>query len=286
MDITIGTDPELFVRDKTTKAFVSAHRYFPGTKHEPFAVRSGAVQVDGVAAEFNIEPASTSVDFQTRIHDVIGVMNTILKNQNEDFELIAAPTAIFDKAYFNTLPEVCRELGCSPDFDAWTGEPNQKPKTDEPFRTGAGHIHIGWLPDSDADITDDGYLGLCRDIVKNMDASLFIMSHAWDDDRKRRTLYGAKGAFRPKVYGLEYRVLSNAYLRDFSVQDWVFQASKRCAELMLSENTHIYKTQEAKKYLEMTKGSVSLTPQELRAYNSFLTSFGFEPLSDDVIEND
>ena len=50
---TIGADPEVFVADSLTNTFVSAHDLVPGTKLEPFAVNKGAVQVDGMALEFN-----------------------------------------------------------------------------------------------------------------------------------------------------------------------------------------------------------------------------------------
>ncbi len=61
--ILIGCDPELFVFSENKKKIVSAHDLLPGTKEEPFAVPCGAIQVDGVAAEFNITPADESRRF-------------------------------------------------------------------------------------------------------------------------------------------------------------------------------------------------------------------------------
>ena len=53
MNILIGADPELFV--KKDGVVVSGHDLIQGTKADPFPVQDGAVQVDGMALEFNIE---------------------------------------------------------------------------------------------------------------------------------------------------------------------------------------------------------------------------------------
>ena len=59
MQLLLGADPEAFVVLKDGGIPVSAHGLLPGTKDKPFPVEKGAVQVDGMAAEFNIEPAAT-----------------------------------------------------------------------------------------------------------------------------------------------------------------------------------------------------------------------------------
>ena len=45
-----------------------------------------------------------------------------------------------------------------------------------------------------------------------LDVYLGLDSLTYDKDVERRELYGKAGAFRPKEYGVEYRVLSNAWL--------------------------------------------------------------------------
>ena len=56
-NILIGCDPEVFV--KQNGVFRSAHGLIRGDKKNPQKIRSGAVQVDGMALEFNIDPART-----------------------------------------------------------------------------------------------------------------------------------------------------------------------------------------------------------------------------------
>ena len=76
--ITIGADPEIFVTNKDGR-FRSAHGLVPGTKTEPFRVNNGAVQVDGMALEFNIDPVETEDDFVTNITSVMQQMQEMVE---------------------------------------------------------------------------------------------------------------------------------------------------------------------------------------------------------------
>ena len=229
--LLFGADPELFIRNKKTGAFISAHDLIPGSKLEPFKVDLGAVQPDGVAAEFNIDPTETAQAFTTNIAAVMGKLQSYI---GADHELVSQPTCTFPEEYFKSLPPVVRELGCNPDFNAWTGQVNERPDGDSTtMRTAAGHIHIGWT--EKADPTDSTHFDDCRIIAKQMDAYLGMYSLMWDEDTKRRSLYGKAGSFRPKPYGMEYRPLSNVWLRTKSLQTWVWNAAYRgCVDLIQS----------------------------------------------------
>lgn len=222
--IRIGTDPELFAFEGESP--VSVHDLMPGTKAEPCKVPLGAIQVDGVAAEFNIEPAETSDAFLKNIRHVQDIMQKVVISQRPGLILRAVPTVTFDKAYFEDLPFSAKELGCEPDFSAYTGEANPKPHTDKPMRTGSGHIHIQFVKDFVDDPHNPVHMAQCCDLVKTLDATLYPLSLEWDKDEQRRELYGSKGSFRPKRYGVEYRVLSNAWLKDDATVRKVFDVTK------------------------------------------------------------
>lgn len=61
-------------------------------------------------------------------------------------------------------------------------------------------------------------------LVKQLDASIGLAAMYWDKDDKRRSMYGAPGAFRPKKYGCEYRVMSNAWLSSPQLIAYVYDA--------------------------------------------------------------
>lgn len=233
--VIIGTDPEVFLRSIETKKIVSAHDRIPGEKTNPHRVPNGAIQVDGLAAEFNTDPAKTADEFLAFIESVLG---SIKSHAGPDVEVVIEPTAWFDQEYFDSLPEFPKLLGCTPDYDAYTGQKSPPPGTTEPFRTGAGHIHLGWTEEYNP--TSKRHFSVCRDIVMQMDAVIYPTSLLWDYDQKRRELYGRIGAFRPKFYGVEYRSVSNAYLREKSIQRWVFEASKFSAEEYLNNDVRFY----------------------------------------------
>ena len=208
--MTFGCDPELFVLNTKTNKFVTAEGLIPGTKAEPYAVKDGAVQVDGMAAEFNIDPVSTFADFDAKIQSVMDQLGKMLP---KDHKLVQSPAVVFDEDVWNDTPMKAKELGCTPDFNAWTGEVNPPPHCDnERLRTASGHLHIGWT--NDASMSDIQHIAACRDLVRQLDYYLGAWSIQQDPDPTRRLLYGKAGAMRFKPYGVEYRVLSNFWLKD------------------------------------------------------------------------
>lgn len=218
LDILVGADPELFMfRDGQ---FVSAHGAIPGDKKNPHKVDKGAVQVDGMALEFNIDPAKNAEEFALNLKTVMGTLASMVPGH----ELKAVPVAHFSKEVFAAQPAEALVLGCEPDFNAYTGKENPRPNGEVPFRTGAGHVHIGW--GKDLDIRDPDHFEACIMATRQLDYYLGLGSLLFDEDQERRQMYGAAGAFRPKPYGVEYRVLSNAWLRNEDLMKWVFDATK------------------------------------------------------------
>lgn len=221
MSIKLGADPEIFYRENNV--LTSAFGLIQGTKDNPFKVEHGAVQVDGMALEFNIDPADTVEAWCFNLHAVLAQLREMVPG-----ELDAIPVAEFGEEYIRAQPDAAKELGCDPDFSAYTGKENPKPDENLPFRTAAGHVHFG-LTDQ-WDITSDAVRGVCCSIVKQLDAYLGVPSVLLDHCDKRREMYGQAGAFRPKFYGLEYRVLSNFWLKSDPLMSWVFEASQRAVE--------------------------------------------------------
>jgi hypothetical protein len=203
--IKIGADPEFFVR-KFGK-LLSAHGLIPGSKERPYLVNKGAVQVDGMALEFNIDPAESYSQFEENMSTVFGEIQKMIPG----YEIFVEPVADFGLDYIKAQPKEASDLGCSPDYNAYTKQANPRPDVNTPFRTASGHVHIGWT-DEPVDISDEGHLEACRALTKTLDLYLGVPSLVWDTDDRRRSLYGAAGAFRPKPYGMEYRVLSNKWI--------------------------------------------------------------------------
>lgn len=272
LEVTIGTDPEVFLR-LPSGAFVSAHDRIPGEKYNPYPVPHGAIQVDGVAAEFNTNPAKTEDEFVSFIESVL---SSVRAYAGSDVEIAIEPTAWFDREYFDSLPDTPKLLGCTPDYDAYTEAKSSPPGTDEPFRTGAGHIHVGFAEAYDP--TESGHFSVCARLVRQLDCILYPTSLLWDYDQKRRELYGRIGSFRPKFYGVEYRSLSNAYLREKAIQRWVFRATKTASESLLNSGVDYTGFEPAKALTTALYAGEVPSKTEIRQYLRALNSEFGTPL--------
>lgn len=229
----IGADPEVFVRRKSDGVLVSAHGLIKGDKRAPQKVDKGAVQVDGMALEFNIDPAETVDQF---VDNVCSVFST-LEKMVPDHTLDISPAVEFSEEVWKNTPEEALELGCDPDFNAnLAGKANPRPKNIGRLRTASGHIHIGWTNGQDIDDPDLREAGMM--LARQLDLSLGVMSLAWDQDMKRRQLYGKPGAVRFKPYGVEYRVLSNVWLKSPKLMAYVYDTAMKAIKDL--ENGVVY----------------------------------------------
>jgi hypothetical protein len=220
----IGADPEFFVRHN--KTFVSGHIFGCGTKELPMKTKHGFVQVDGLALEANVPPSKTKAEFISGVLGVIGDLNSIVRKKN--CTIIAQPTAEFTAEYMDKLPDEVKQLGCNPDYNAYSGGMNDVPDGSVTFRTGAGHIHIGWTKDQEP--TDFEHFENCCALARQMDYFVGLRTLKFDNDARRRELYGKAGAFRPKPYGMEYRVPSNAWCKSKILMGIVYDATVNAFE--------------------------------------------------------
>jgi hypothetical protein len=234
MEIKIGCDPEVFVARRGF-GLVPARSVVGnlGTKDKPYDFGDDTqAQIDGLALEFNITPADTREEFIARVKRAMVNLNSRLP---EDAYLDIKPSVVFTPRAIALADLVDLELGCNPDFNAYTGKANKRPKDPGGIRSAAGHIHIGWTANTDP--LSKGHMQDCIDVVKQLDYALqevmwvtsFYTGHRQSDVERRR-LYGKAGCFRPKSYGVEYRVPSNTWLHSPSYVGAMFDAVNRAVQ--------------------------------------------------------
>lgn len=219
-DLLIGADPEVFLVKEGKP--ISAFGLIPGTKQTPSPVTLGAVQVDGMAAEFNISPAKNDTEFSATIYVVMKELKNLIP---KDISLSIQAVAHFDPDYVENQPKEAKELGCDPDFNAYTLAANPRPEQHPTMRTAAGHIHLGWT--TAVDPMSPKHFQMCAHMVRHLDGILGLFGVINDPDTERKKMYGKAGAFRPKSYGLEYRVLSNFWLATPALQRSIFKHTYR-----------------------------------------------------------
>lgn len=207
-NITIGADPEIFVGKRNE--IVSGHHLPFGTKAQPLATPNGSIQVDGLALEVNVKPSRSKFEFVKNCSAVMNDLERAVKEADSEMYLTIQSTARFSKEYLDTLPDSAKELGCNPDWNAYTLSENERPTADGDFRTAGGHVHIGW--GSGFNPSSLEHIAICGQVATQLDYTIGIMSLDFDRDSLRRELYGKAGCFRPKPYGMEYRTLSPMWL--------------------------------------------------------------------------
>jgi hypothetical protein len=222
--VTYGADPELFLKSIDNGHFVSSVGRIGGSKAEPkpLPILNAAVQEDNVAIEFNIQPCVTRGGFVTSLTQVI--MHLQQEVEKQRLTLVCEASAMFPEEELRTIEAMT--FGCEPDFNAWLKVENQMPELEGEFlnlRSAGGHLHIGYN-NPDADISTQ--------LIKMLDIFVGAPAVEFDKDTLRRKLYGKAGAFRFKPYGVEYRTLSNFWLRDQETMGWVFDQANKAIDFM------------------------------------------------------
>lgn len=217
----IGCDPELFI--KYNGSYKSAVGLIGGSKYEPLKIDNlgSAILEDNVAVEFNTQPAKSKQEFRSAIARVLDHLRVKMTG----YELVQDSAAFFPEEELNT-PQA-QEFGCEPDFDAWNKCVNVKPcAADKTLRSCGGHVHVGSVIAKKQPL----------DVIKAMDIFLGVPSVILDPGTLRRELYGKAGCFRPKKYGVEYRTLSNFWIFNPDLIDWVFDGTQKALQFISDGN--------------------------------------------------
>jgi hypothetical protein len=211
--VACGADPEVFFRTRKDGSPMSAEGLVGGTKRHPLPIPNLPfgffVQEDNVAAEYNIPPATTANSFSINIAKGLKYLRSVAAKKN----LVLAIEPDMDFPMEMLMTPHAQQLGCDPDFNAWTGLPNKAPVAPPAMRSAAGHVHVSWEnPEEDQQ----------ENLIKVFDAVLGLPSILITPRSRRRMLYGKAGAMRYKPYGVEYRVLDNFWIKEKVYRKYIF----------------------------------------------------------------
>lgn len=212
----LGCDPEVLL--KRRKQYVSVIGRIRGNKWNPFQIpdlpEGFTLQQDNVSLEFGIPPAANREEFVQHVLTVMKAGKSYLKG----LTFAQESCAVFPESEMQTAE--AHIFGCEPDFCAWDGKENSKPKPPHPFmRSAGGHIHVETALDKDK-------------VVRAMDLMLGVPLEIMDDGHERKKLYGKAGACRYKSYGVEYRTPSNWWIFKPNRIGWVWDRSAEAVDLV------------------------------------------------------
>lgn len=225
----IGSDPEIFVFDKTRSIIGSVIGQLGGTKEKPISIGNNCfVQEDNILSEFNIPPVDNKEDFINNINFCKDYISTkmMINNKNLHFsssEIVSDEILTEDKA---------KVFGCEPSMNIITEsmsdlDMNLVPEEFKNLRTSGFHIHFGY--------DNPNFEDNCR-IVLCFELAVSIPLYFDDNDKfNRRLFYGKFGDCREKDYGVECRSLGGYFLKDDETLSLVWDKIEECIELFNSE---------------------------------------------------
>lgn len=236
-NVTIGSDPELFIVNTKTGLVVSSIGLIPGKKKDaylPEGFEKGyGLQTDNVLAEFNVPPIKLISGASKLFSDQITMMKDYIrgyvKQVNPDYDILCSASELVPEDQLQS--DEAQQFGCDPDYNVYTLSQNQAPegaKTN--LRSTGVHVHVGY---------EGNNLQTSLALLKVLDLYLGVPSVLIDPDTRRRSLYGKAGCFRLTDYGVEYRVLSGYFIKDEAITTWVLRQTA-AAIAYYNECLHAY----------------------------------------------
>lgn len=238
--LSYGCDPELFFSSKgkiigaekvIPEEGLASDRFGP-TKQYAIGTNLKAFVLDGVQVELNPTANTCRANLGNEIAAAMRTIKTHLSKM-EGIEVSFSAVVKVDKEELRSLSEKSRTLGCAPSFNLYDADASIKvnPKT---FRTrsAGGHIHLGFPQ----------YAGMMAErerLIPIMDILLGNTCVMIDRDpmaAERRKVYGRAGEYRLPDHGIEYRTLSNFWLRAYPLLSMVMGISKLCASILYTSS--------------------------------------------------
>lgn len=207
-NLTLGADPEFFLYNIAKGRIEPAVGLIGGTKENGLFIPTGeSILEDNVMVEFTTTVCKNAEELNSSIKRALAHLRNVLPQY---YEFVFKASHVFEPADLNS--QQAQEIGCEPDYNAYTLRMNKPGNPKNLMRTCSGHIHLGY---------DNPSIDTSLDLVMIMDVFLGIPSVLLDEDRDRRKMYGKAGCYRLKKYGVEYRVLSNFWVNKPELVNWV-----------------------------------------------------------------
>jgi len=246
---SLGCDPEIFLAKGGE--IIGAERCIPEEGINTTG-RKGIV-LDGVQVELNPK-ADTCRSIVG--NEIAAAFRTLRKHlaslEGQKIEVSFRQVVDVDPKELDALSEKSKALGCAPSFNMYNSKATigVDPKTFTK-RSAGGHIHIG-LPQYSEVYKNRERLVVLMDILVGNTAVLIDRDPR---NAERRQTYGRAGEYRLPQHGLEYRTLSNFWLRSYPLLSGVMGTTRLAVNVLANSvvedsMSHIFKKAE-EKLLEM-----------------------------------
>lgn len=262
--VNLGCDPELFIRQgrKTLESSVCI------PEEGIYTTGRGSIIRDGVQVELNPLANGCRNIALSHLSHLIHILDEIIpKGSTLDTRQLIK----FSKNALKNLSDDAKRFGCGESFNVHTGGVSEI--KDDPsvyqYRGAGGHIHLG---------LQDNLFDKRGDIVKCLDILLGNTCVMIDTDKgniERRKNYGRAGEHRLPAHGLEYRTLSNFWLRAPQLASFVFGMARFAVNVVaLNKHEELYSLVDMKKIEKaINSNDAVLAKRNFNKYKKFIEMY-------------
>lgn len=314
-EITLGCDPEFFF-SKDGK-IIGSEVVIP---KKGIASNGGLTVIDGVQAE--LHPGQSTCRELLANNIILCLRQVELSATAKGVKADFSQVVEIEKEELDKMDDENKKFGCSASMNTHKeGENKITTVSADPLkylkRSAGGHIHMGAHPTIGAgDPHGDSINGFRKVIqvenpifavLKNPDklvpvldilvGNTCVMLDTDPANKERRKNYGKAGEYRSPSYGIEYRTLSNFWLRGMPLFSLAFGLARQSAELVRQttpENNYLGELMSLVKMDDITK-AINENDKDLAARNfarieDFLIeitqedNYGFYPIMKETIK--
>ena len=214
----LGCDPEFF--------FVKDGKVVPSN----LVVKpneNNTVTEDGFQGELNPPAMNCRVHCGQELHKAINRAHDMAKEAGA--QLSFAVGHVITDDVWKSVPMKTKRFGCNPTVNVHPGKVRIPTGIRERFRSAGGHVHLG------CGVTNKETI---EKIVRVLDIILgntCVLLDRDESNARRRKIYGRAGEYRKKSYGLEYRVLSNFWIRHYVLMSFVYATARQAVGYVVDQ---------------------------------------------------
>jgi len=224
----IGADPEFFFskRGKIVESnkiipkdgLIEDYDYFNGID----LTKLSKCTVDGVQAELNPRARTCRQGCAREYISLFKKLQQVMTDKKIDF-CSKSVIHLSDKELLK-LSEESRVFGCEPSINNYTNKESEISVNPNIYglRSAGGHIHIGARDFSDLKECINTHHRMLVKILDLVLGNTCVMIDRDPNQKERRKVYGKAGEYRLPEHGLEYRTLSNFWLRSYQTMSMIY----------------------------------------------------------------
>jgi hypothetical protein len=234
--LKMGCDPELFIN--LNNKVIGSEKVLVEDKVK---TNGDKITKDGVQVEFNPQPQTCRAYLGNHIR--LSFIDLVEMLQNKGMEINFNQVVTVSKKEMDSLSDKAREFGCAPSNNFYTGSVSVIGKDPKKYkkRSAGGHIHIGTSYDKSynkEDLEVDYPHFEPSRIIPVLDIIVGNTCVLLDRDKgnvERRKTYGRAGEYRvPDKGRIEYRTLSNFWLKDYKLMSFVMGLARYAYSIVVS----------------------------------------------------